>query len=121
LQAYVGDPAWLIVGNGDGLEAATSHQEQIEGFGLVEGLTASEAECGFALFGVAGGELVDTLTRRDAVRILLIVKLYVGFGAVGELVADEEASVPALREGVVAEVVADFTIEADWADAGVYL
>jgi len=121
LQAYVGDPAWLVVGGGDGLEAAATHQEQVEGFGLVEGLAATEAKRGFALLGFAGGELPRALAGWDAVGVLGVVELEVGFGGVGELVADEEASAPALRDGVVAEVVADFAVEADGADAGVDL
>jgi hypothetical protein len=78
---------------------------------VIESLAAAEAEGGLALLGVAGGELSHALAGADAVGILLVVELDVGFGAVGELVADEQAAVPALRQGVVAEVVADVAIE----------
>jgi hypothetical protein len=59
--------------------------------------------------------------RAYGVGVLLIVEFEVGFGGFGELVADEDAADPALREVLVAEVIADLAIYANGADAGVGL
>ena len=85
---------------------------------MVEGLASAEAEGGFALLGLAGGEVADASSSGNAVGVLLVVELEVGFGAVRELVADEEAAPPALRRVAIAEVVADFAVDANGAEAG---
>ena len=61
------------------------------------------------------------MCRSDAVGILLIVEFEVGLGALAELMADQQAAAPALRDGVVAEVVADFSVQAYWPDTCVDL
>jgi hypothetical protein len=72
-----------------------------------------------SLLGVAGGELADAATGGDGVGVLRVVDLGVDFGAVGEFVANEEASIPTLREVAIAEVVTDVAVDADGANAGV--
>ena len=51
--------------------------------------------------------------RWEAVRVLLIVNFGIGLGAVAELVADDHAPYPALRQRLIAKVIADFAIEAN--------
>ena len=87
----------------------------------VEGLASACAEGGLALLGEAGGEGSGAKPGGAAVSVLLVVDFRVGFGALGELVADDEAAAPALRHAAVGKVVADLAIEADGADAPVGL
>ena len=62
----------------------------------------------------------DTLAGGKSVGNL-VVELEIGFGAVRELMTYEESSAPALGQRMIAEVVANFAVEADGADAGVDL
>ena len=55
----------------------------------------------------------------QAVRILLIVDFGIGLGAVAELMADDHAPNPALRQRLIAEVIADLAIHANWPKAGI--
>jgi hypothetical protein len=104
LHAYVGDPAWLAVGRGCSLEAATTHKQQIEGACMVQRLPPAESERCLALLNAAGRKVAYAASRRKTVRVLQIVKFDVGLCAVTELMTHDETAVPALREISVAEV-----------------
>ena len=61
----------------------------------------------------------DALAGADGVGVLLVIYFQICLGGIRELVADEETSAPTLGDGVVAEVVAYFAVEAEGADASV--
>src|SRR6202034_205898 len=100
-------------------KAASTHQKQVECSGFVEGLPAPETQCRLSLFGKARSKIANALSGRDAVRILLIVEFQVGFRAIAELMANEQAPAPTLRHSMVAEVVANLAVEPNGTDARV--
>src|SRR5271165_2011013 len=113
LQADVGNPGWLAVIDRHGLETGSPHQQQDQVLFLVEGLAAAQSKRCLSLLGLAGCELSDSPSGRQAVRILLIVDFGVGLSAVAKLMPDDHAPNPALRQGLIAEVIADFAIDAN--------
>ena len=95
LETDVGDPVGLAVGGCDGLEASATHQHEEEVFRLLRA-TATEPRGWFRAAWFGRWRTARRRAGGDGVCVLLVVEFEVRLGAVGELVADEEAADPAL-------------------------
>jgi len=121
LQTYIGDPAGLTVVGGDGLKASAAHQEKIHGMALIERLTTAQTK---RWSPVAWEPQLRTGRRHGRLEVGLSPVGHIArcsLSAVVELMTNQQTAAPTLWHRAVPEVVADFAVQADGADAAIDL